>query len=55
MTNKVKATELEYLQWFYLKADFGPADDDIRDKLNRWFMEESRKDLPEGYEPEEYG
>ncbi|AWY09298.1 hypothetical protein vBRpoSV10_176 [Ruegeria phage vB_RpoS-V10] len=49
-----KATELEYLQWFYANADFGPADSDVRDIMNEEFMEDTGKGLPEGYEPEEY-
>ena len=44
-----KATELEYLQWFYENADFGPADDDVRDILNEAFVDETGKQLPKGY------
>jgi len=52
-TTMEKAPELEYLQWFYANADFGPADSDVRDILNEEFMEDTGKDLPEGYGPEE--
>lgn len=44
-----KATELEYLKWFFQNADFGPADSDVRDRLNRQFIEQKEKNLPEGY------
>ncbi|WP_428172944.1 hypothetical protein [Comamonas sp.] len=47
-----KATELEYLQWFYANCDFGPADEDVRYHLNQSFVEESGKALPIGYESE---
>lgn len=48
-----RATELEWLQWFYGNADFGPADGDVRDILKREFMDALGKGLPEGYELEE--
>jgi len=41
--------ELEYLQWFHGRADFGPADSDVRDMYNQQFKDETGKDLPEGY------
>lgn len=44
-----KATELEFLQWFYANADFGPADDDVRYILEAEFVKETGKNLPEGY------
>jgi hypothetical protein len=47
-----KATELEYLKWFYSNADFGPAHGDVVLSLNEWFKRETGKDLPEGYEYE---
>lgn len=50
---KEKADELEYLQWFYANADFGPADGDVRFYLNEEFKSATGKDLPEGYEDEE--
>ena len=45
-----RATELEYLQWFYENADFGPADGDVREIMDREFKKETGKELPEGYE-----
>jgi hypothetical protein len=47
-----RATELEYLQWFFANADFGPADGDVRDYMDEDFKDETGKDLPEGYEDE---
>lgn len=44
-----KATELEFLEWFYANADFGPADDDVREMLKQEFKDETNKDLPDGY------
>ena len=47
-----KASELEWLQYFYGEADFGPADDDVRWLIKKAFIEETGKELPEGYEIE---
>lgn len=44
-----RATELEYLEWFRLNADFGPADSDVIDGMNQDFMRETGKNLPEGW------
>lgn len=44
-----RATELEYLQYFYAVADFGPADEDIRYMIKQKFKEETGKELPIGY------
>ena len=46
---KERATELEYLTWFRLNADFGPADSDVLDYMSKRFMEETGKNLPEGW------
>jgi hypothetical protein len=44
-----RATEQEYLKWFRIWADFGPAHDDVVDSLNTRFMDETGKDLPIGW------
>jgi len=44
-----RATELEYLEWFRHNADFGPADSDVKDMMNRDFMDETGKNLPKGW------
>jgi hypothetical protein len=46
---KERASELEYLKWFRLNADFGPADSDVTEYMNKRFMEETGKNLPEGW------
>jgi len=49
MNKRKKATELEYLRWFYQNCDFGPADDDVVLAMNERFKEKTGKDLPEKY------
>jgi len=44
-----RATELEYLKWFRIEADFGPADSGVKEIMNRRFMDETGKNLPEGW------
>jgi hypothetical protein len=44
-----RATELEYLTWFRVTADFGPAEGDYIEHLNSLFMEKTGKNLPEGW------
>lgn len=47
-----KASEAEFLKWFYANCDFGPADGDVRSSLKAWFEQETGKDVPPGYEDE---
>jgi hypothetical protein len=47
-----RATELEWLRYFYELADFGPAHEDVVSIIEARFKEETGKDLPEGYEYE---
>jgi hypothetical protein len=47
------ATELEFLQFFYQQADFGPADEDVRDAIKNSFVRITNMNLPEGYEIED--
>ncbi len=47
--SKERATELEYLQWFRLNADFGPADGDVIDYMHENFMDLTGKNIPEGW------
>jgi hypothetical protein len=44
-----RATELEYLTWFRITADFGPAHSDVVTILNEQFMRKTGKNLPEGW------
>lgn len=47
-----RATELEWLERFYLNCDFGPADEEGRIRLQQIFEERTGKKIPEGYEIE---
>lgn len=47
-----KADEFEYLKWFFINCDFGPAHEDVMFIMNNQFKKETGLDLPEGYEPE---
>jgi hypothetical protein len=49
-----RATELEYLKWFRIYADFGPADSDIQDIMDKRFMRETGKLLPKGWNFDAY-
>lgn len=51
MTEEQKA-ELEYLQWFYQNADFGPAHEDVVYILNEQYTKRTGNPVPEGYEAE---
>jgi len=44
-----RATELEWLSYFYQNADFGPAHADVEAAIKERFMKETNKNLPEGY------
>lgn len=48
-----QATELEYLRWFYLHADFGPAHEDCMAIMESEFQQQTGKSLPPGYDPAE--
>lgn len=48
-----EATELEYLKWFRLNADFGPADSDIIADMHERFERQTRKRVPEGWRQDE--
>ena len=50
---KEKATELEWLKFFYQNADFGPADYDVKRSMADEFRERKGKELPNGYMDEE--
>lgn len=44
--------ELKFLRWYYANADFGPADDDVRQYLKECYVEQTGDPLPPGYEIE---
>ena len=41
--SRERATEIEYLKWFCVNADFGPAHSEIVDQMNRNFMKKTGK------------
>ena len=44
-----RATEIEYLTWFYINADFGPANGDVLDSMADNFIAETGKNIPTGW------
>lgn len=46
--------ELKYLRWFYANADFGPADSDVRDFMDKQYVAEGGL-IPNGYKGDEDG
>ena len=49
-----KATELEWLKWFFQNCDFGPAHGDVIMGMMDQFKNETKKELPDGYSQEDY-
>lgn len=47
-----RATAFEFLEWFYENADFGPADEDVREFMKRNFKKKTGKEIPEEYDDE---
>lgn len=47
-----KASELDFLKWFWENADFGPADGDVRYLMKDQFRKETGAEVPEGYDDE---
>jgi len=47
--SRERASELDYLKWFRIYADFGPASSDIIDAMNEEFMRVTGKNIPEGW------
>ena len=50
MAHRERASELEWLTFFYQHADFGPADSEARDNLKHFFTEARGKNLPLGFQ-----
>lgn len=48
-SKRPRASELEYLTWFRQNTDFGPADSDVKDSMNESFIDETGKDIPDGW------
>lgn len=49
MKIKIEKDVLEYLEWFWENADFGPADDDVRYIMQEEYESETGKKVPKGY------
>ena len=48
-----KQAEYDYLRWFAINADFGPADEDVRHYLRERYEKETGKPVPAGWRGEE--
>ena len=55
MKSPERATEIEWLRWFYNHADFGPYDCDVQNHMKKQFMAETGKNLPGAYNYDENG
>lgn len=47
--SRERATKLEYLEWFRLNCDLGPAESDVIDAMSEHFIDSTGKDIPEGW------
>lgn len=45
--------ELEYLRWFCINADFGPADADVQHYMQAAYTKETGKPVPNGWKSDE--
>jgi len=41
-----EATNIEYLEWFRINADFGPADSDVKAYMDKAFEKETGMLVP---------
>lgn len=51
MTDKER-DELEYLRWFKINTDFGPADGDVQMMMDEEYERETGKPVPVGWKYE---
>lgn len=49
----VSRAEYEWLVWFAQRADFGPADGDVRDGMREQYEDETGKRVPAGWRGDE--
>lgn len=47
-----RCLELQYLSWFRINADFGPADGDVKYTMNEQYEENTGKKVPDGWKEE---
>jgi hypothetical protein len=45
--------ELEYLRWFKVNADFGPADSDVHQIMDEQYTKDTGKPVPKDWAQEE--
>lgn len=50
--NDEKQEAFAFLEWFFLNADFGPADDDVKYMMQEQYEEETGLKVPEEYRTE---
>lgn len=53
MKNEERATELEFLEYYYMESDFGPSHSDVVYMIKQNFIKDKGKLLPVGYDFEE--
>jgi hypothetical protein len=51
--DKERATEMEWLKFFYTWVDLGPGEGDARAGVKEFFTKKTGKALPVGYDCEE--
>ena len=44
-----RASELEWLKYFYENIDLGPADEDVVEMMKEEFVIKTKKKMPKGY------
>jgi Ni,Fe-hydrogenase III small subunit len=48
----LRPTEIEYLKWFAINADFGPAHGDVMVSLQEQYKEQTGKEVPDEWKYE---
>ena len=43
---KLTQEEIDFLYWFYINSDFGPAEGDVHYYLEERYEEETKKEVP---------
>jgi hypothetical protein len=50
--NKVNQAAYDWLLWFFTEADFGPADSDVREIMQRQYKTKTGGIIPSAYKVE---
>lgn len=48
-TPKLTQAEIDYLYWFRINADFGPADGDVKNIMDEDYEAETGNKVPKGW------